>query len=257
MASTVQHDHEPRVLDRARLSRYLDGLEESKRPISLKMVTPVGDTDGWEWLPRPARKSPAGLALIECEEGPQLLAAVAPPFPISASSEHDDLSALRAHIAKPVTVGVILLRLGYYAIGVASDETLVVTKTGSRYVRGGHRAGGQSANRFKRNREKWIREFFDEACEVARTRFAQSPGPIDWFALGGDRQVLARFLKRCPHLYEPRETNQHPGKSPSTAPAEQPWTARSAMSGPRECMSGPQPTRSPMPQRRRAGQNRN
>ena len=124
MASTVQSDHEPRVLDRARLSRFLDNLEESKRPISLQMVTPGGDTDGWEWLPRPARESPAGLALIECEEGPQLQAAVAPPFPISASSEHDDLSALRAHIAKPVTVGVILLRLGYYAIGVANDGAL-------------------------------------------------------------------------------------------------------------------------------------
>ena len=200
MASTVQSDHEPRVLDRARLSRFLDNLEESKRPISLKMVTPGGDTDGWEWLPRPARESPAGLALIECEDGPQLQAAVAPPFPISAPSEHDDLSALRAHIAKPVTVGVILLRLGYYAIGVANDGALLVTKSGSRYVRGKHRAGGQSASRFKRNREKWIREFFDEACEVARTRFAQAPGPIDWLAMGGDRQVLARFLKRCPHL---------------------------------------------------------
>ena len=108
--------------------------------------------------------------------------------------------ALRAHLAQPVTVGIILLRLGYYAVGVARDEGLVVTKTGSRYVKGSHRAGGQSANRFKRNREKWIREFFDEACDVARTRFAQSPGPIDWLALGGDRQVLYRFLKRCPQL---------------------------------------------------------
>ncbi len=200
MASTEQPDHEPRVLDRARLSRYLDNLEESKRPISLKMVTPGGYTDGWEWLPRPARESPAGLALIECGDVSQLQAAVAPPFPISASSEHDDLSALRAHIAKPATVGVILLRLGYYAIGVAREGALLVTKSGSRYVRGKHRAGGQSASRFKRNREKWIREFFDEACNVAQTRFAQSPGVIDWLALGGDRQVLTRFLNRCPYL---------------------------------------------------------
>ena len=221
------------------------------------MVTPGGDTDGWEWLPRPARESPAGLALIECEDGPQLQAAVAPPFPISAPSEHDDLSALRAHIAKPVTVGVILLRLGYYAIGVANDGALLVTKSGSRYVRGKHRAGGQSASRFKRNREKWIREFFDEACEVARTRFAQAPGPIDWLAMGGDRQVLARFLKRCSSLGGPRDNERRRGKSPSIAPAEQPWTARSATSGPRGCMSQPRPTCSPMPQRRRAGRNRN
>ena len=207
MASTVQSDHEPRVLDRARLSRFLDNLEESKRPISLKMVTPGGDTDGWEWLPRPARESPAGLALIECEDGPQLQAAVAPPFPISAPSEHDDLSALRAHITKPVTVGVILLRLGYYAIGVANDGALLVTKSGSRYVRGKHRAGGQSANRFKRNREKWIREFFDEACEVARTRFAQAPGPIRLACDGRRPAGVGPIPEALPSPVGPRKTN--------------------------------------------------
>ena len=183
------------------MAGFLDGLEESGSPIFLRMAPPGGDTAGWEWLPRAAVESPAGLALIEYyDDGQRHEIAIAPPFPIRAESEHDDLSPLRAHIAQPVTVGIILLRLGYYAVGVANDEALVVTKTGSRYVRGGHRAGGQSANRFKRNREKWIREFFDEACEVARTRFAQAPGPIDWLALGGDRQVLARFLKRCPQL---------------------------------------------------------
>ena len=201
MVSADRHSREPRLLGRARLAGFLDGLEESGSPIFLRMAPPGGDTAGWEWLPRQARESPAGLALIEYyDDGQRHEIAIAPPFPIRAESEHDDLSALRTHIARPVTVGIILLRLGYYAVGVANDEALAVTKTGSRYVRGGHRAGGQSANRFKRNREKWIREFFDEACEVARTRFAQAPVPIDWLALGGDRQVLSRFLKRCPHL---------------------------------------------------------
>ena len=187
MASTVQSDHEPRVLDRARLSRFLDNLEESKRPISLKMVTPGGDTDGWEWLPRPARESPAGLALIECEDGPQLQAAVAPPFPISASSEHDDLSALRAHIAKPVTVGVILLRLGYYAIGVANDGALWSQRAGrdtcgASIVPAGNRRAGSSAiarsgyASFLTRRAKW-REL------VSHRRPGLSTG-LRWAAIG-------------------------------------------------------------------------
>ena len=201
MVSANRPNLEPRVFSRARLARRLDELEESDGPVYLRMTPPGADIAGWEWLPRAARESPAGLALVEHHDvGQRHEFAVAPPFPIAAASEDDDLSALRAHLARPVTVGIILLRLGYYAIGVARDEELVVTKTGSRYVKGSHRAGGQSANRFKRNREKWIREFFDEACEVARTRFAQLPGPIDWLALGGDRQVLSRFLKRCPQL---------------------------------------------------------
>lgn len=201
MGSTDRPNPGPRVLSRARLSRRLDELEESAGPVYLRMTPPGGDIDGWDWLPRGARESPAGLALVEHDgDGPRHEFAVAPPFPISTASQDDDLSALRTHLFQPVTVGIILLRLGYYAVGVAKDEDLTITKTGSRYVKGSHRAGGQSANRFKRNREKWVREFFDEACEVARTRFAESPGPIDWLALGGDRQVLSRFLKRCPQL---------------------------------------------------------
>ena len=201
MVSADQRNQQPRLLSRARLIRRLDEVEESGGPVFLDMTPPGAPIAGWDWLPRAAVESPAGLALIEYYyDGQRHEIAVAPPFPITAASEDDGISALREHLARPVTVGIVLLRLGYYATGVARDEDLVVTKTGSRYVRGGHRAGGQSANRFRRNREKWVREFFDEACEVARTRFAQSPGPIGWLALGGDRQVLSRFLKRCSYL---------------------------------------------------------
>ena len=234
MVSADRSNPEPRVLSRARLTRRLDELEDSGGPVFLRM-TPLGvEIDGWEWLPRAARESPAGLALVEhYDVGQRHEIAVAPPFPITDASEDDGLSALRTHMAQPATVGIILLRLGYYAIGVARDQTLVVTKTGSRYVKGSHRAGGQSANRFRRNREKWIREFFDEACEVARTRFAQSPGSIDWLALGGDRQVLSRFLKHCPQLSDLAERTtpwpvpvNRPGRAALDDAVRHVWSSR-------------------------------
>ncbi len=228
MVSADQSHQQPRVFSRARLTRRLDELEESGGPIFLKMTPPGTDFTGWDWLPRSARESPAGLALIEhYEYGQRLEIAVAPPFVITVATEDDDLSALRTHLSQPVTVGIVLLRLGYYAVGVANDETLAVTKTGSRYVRGGHRAGGQSANRFKRNREKWMREFFDEACDVARIRFAQSPAPIDWLGLGGDRQILSRFLKRCPHLSDLAEQT-----TPWPVPVNPPRPLRPGRRGP-------------------------
>ena len=212
----------------------MDGLEESGGPVYLRMAPPGGDIDGWDWLPRAARESPAGLALVEhFGDGQRHEFAVAPPFPIATASDDDDLSPLRTHLFQPVTVGIILLRLGYYAVGVAKDEDLTITKTGSRYVKGSHRAGGQSANRFKRNREKWVREFFDEACEVARTRFAQSPGQIDWLALGGDRQVLSRFLKRCPQLSDLAERKtpwpvavNRPGRTALDDAVRHVWSSR-------------------------------
>lgn len=225
MSRADRSSQQPRLLSRARLTRRLDDLEESSGPVFLKMTPPGADTAGWDWLPRAARESPAGLALIEYYEYDQRHEiAVAPPFVITVASEDDDLSALRSHLTQKITVGIILLRLGYYAVGAARDEALEVTKTGSRYVRGGHRAGGQSANRFKRNREKWIREFFDEACEVALTRFAQSPEPIDWLALGGDRQILSRFLKRCDQLSGLAER-----KTPWPVPVNRP--GRTALDG--------------------------
>ena len=153
---------------------------------------------GWEWLPRSARDSPSGLFTVsgtvqDLPSKPRL--AIAPPFPVlrQGESSFDDIRALLNH---RWTVAIILLRLGHYAVGIAEDERLVASKVGARYVKNRQRQGGQSTNRFARNRDKWIRELFDEAGEVARSRFEEYEGRIDWLALGGDRLVLAQFLKR-------------------------------------------------------------
>ena len=213
--------HVVRLLSRRKLLGLLDELEAGPWGAATQMLPPgIEPGPDWGWLPGQARRSPAGLALIRYGAGGSGRLAVAPPFPVLSSASGCGSGPLRERLSERVTVGIILLRLGRYAVGAARDETLAVAKCGARYVKGAHRAGGQSAKRFQRNREKWIREFFDEACEAARTRFAQVEEPIDWLVLGGDRHTLGQFMKRCGYLAELSER-----RGPWLAPTRRPGRA--------------------------------
>ena len=154
----------------------------------------------WSWLPKSALNSPTGLALLhtkttETEYEPQL--AIAPPFDITRETETTDRETLLQSIDPPFHVAIILIRYGYVAIAIAHDETIAVTKSDTRWVPNQHRAGGQSANRFKRSREKWAREFFDKSARLAQERFAAYPHHIDHLIFGGDRHVIKQFLDRA------------------------------------------------------------
>ena len=159
-----------------------------------------GGTPDWSWLPKSALNSPTGLALLhtktpEFEYEPLL--AIAPPFPITRETETTDRETLLQSIDPPLHVAIILIRYGYVAIAIAHDETLVVSKTDTRWVPNQHRAGGQSANRFKRSREKWAREFFDKSARLAAERFSAYPHHIDHLIFGGDQHVIKQFLDRA------------------------------------------------------------
>ena len=123
--------------------------------------------------------------------------AIAPPFPIQSQVQTTDRETLIQSINPPLHLAIILIRYGYVAIAIAHDETLVLTKTETRWVPNRHRAGGQSANRFKRNREKWAREFFDKSARLAQDRFSTYPHHIDHLIFGGDQHVINQFLQRA------------------------------------------------------------
>jgi hypothetical protein len=127
---------------------------------------------------------------------------VLPPFPLRETSLRAGCHPLplRSLLSQPPRVGVVLLRLGRYAVGLFEGEHLVDSKTGHRFVKGRHKAGGQSAQRFVRIREKQIREMFDKACEAVQARFEPVERDLDHVFLGGDRHTLGAFLKRCPYL---------------------------------------------------------
>ena len=121
-----------------------------------------------------------------------------PPFPplpsgvpaaVRAAAE-----ALAAHAAADRTVGVLLVRLGGYAVGVfsGSPPRLVASKTGSRPVHGRSAAGGWSQQRFARRRENQAATALRAAADAAAEVFGRyGPDGLDAVVLGGDRRSAA------------------------------------------------------------------
>jgi peptide subunit release factor 1 (eRF1) len=125
-----------------------------------------------------------------------------PPFPplaTAAAGAHDGLrlDELLAHVQRPRTVGVLLARLGGHAVGIFAGRELRASKVGSRLVHGRHRAGGSSANRFRRRRENQAREALQAAAATAERILAgpAAKGELDAVVLGGDRRALAEVLE--------------------------------------------------------------
>ncbi|MGQ9571906.1 MAG: acVLRF1 family peptidyl-tRNA hydrolase [Dehalococcoidia bacterium] len=200
-------------LTRASLERWLAALDEPQGERMALYVRPGQLSSDLEalppacagWLPE-IKGLPASL--VESETGLVLLwsgdrkYALVPPFPVDLDQclPAWDTSHLRALLDRKYLVGVVLLRLGGYSVGVFEGERLLTSKTGTRFVKGRHKAGGRSQRRFARRREEQIRELFDKACTVVATKFAPYEGQLDYVFLGGDRLTLRAFLKRCEYL---------------------------------------------------------
>lgn len=143
-----------------------------------------------------AGESETGLALFVEDER---VTAVAPPFPL-ALARPSAFDAIRDLLAAPLKIGVVLIRLGRYAVGVLEGDTLIASMSGTRYVKNRHKAGGSSQRRFERSRERLIRELFDKTCRVARDTLSPHFESLDHVLLGGDKMVVRRFIERCDYL---------------------------------------------------------
>jgi Actinobacteria/chloroflexi VLRF1 release factor len=95
-----------------------------------------------------------------------------------------------AHAVADRTVGVLLVRLGGYAVGVfaGSPPRLVRSKTGSRPVHGRSAAGGWSQHRFARRRENQAATALRAAADAAAGLFG--PQRLDALVLGGDKRSI-------------------------------------------------------------------
>jgi hypothetical protein len=135
-----------------------------------------------------------GSARFELDEA---TLTITPPFGLAHEGEYDVLRVgplLEALQTEP-TVAVLLVRLGGYAVGVFEGEQLVASKVGSRFVKGRHKKGGSSANRFRRRRGEQERELIDAAAEEAARVLGPWRGRVQHVALGGDRTAVSRVLE--------------------------------------------------------------
>ena len=121
---------------------------------------------------------------------------VRPPFGLATEGEWDvvHVEPLLGAVAEDHLVGVLLVRLGGFAAGVFAGEELVASKVGARNVHGRHRAGGSSANRFRRRREGEARVLVEAAAENGVKVLAPYRGRLRAVALGGDRTAVRQML---------------------------------------------------------------
>jgi Actinobacteria/chloroflexi VLRF1 release factor len=121
---------------------------------------------------------------------------VVPPFGLAHEGEYPrvELAPLFEALARDHLVAALLVRLGGHAVGVFDGERLVASKVGSRFVKGRHRKGGSSANRFRRRREEQTRAAIEAAAGTAVQVLAPWRNRVAFAALGGDRAAVRDVL---------------------------------------------------------------
>lgn len=140
-----------------------------------------------------------GAARIE--SGEETLV-VRPPFGLAHDGAYDrvELGPLLAALDADHVVAALLVRLGGYAVGVFEGERLVASKVGTRFVKGRHKKGGSSANRFRRRREQQARELVEAAAETALRVLEPYRDRTEFVALGGERRAVDEVLAAEPRL---------------------------------------------------------
>ncbi len=129
------------------------------------------------------------------------------PYPPLDVDRDDRYGGLVAHALTSRTVGLLLLRRGSAAVGVAAGGRLVAAKVERRRVQGRTAAGGWSQQRFARRREQQANELVGVVAEAARRVMVPYADRLDAMALGGDR-LLLRTLRddaRLAPLWRPAQ----------------------------------------------------
>ena len=124
---------------------------------------------------------------------------VLPPFPVgerqAAVGYH--VAPLRALLERELTIALVLVRLGTYAVGVFRGEKLLTSKVGSGLVHARHKKGGSSQQRFARHREKQMEFFFSRVCDHMREQLEPCLRQLDYVVYGGEKFTLKEFGKQC------------------------------------------------------------
>ena len=190
--------HELETASDAAVSVYLpEGLPsiEIEKALNIvlkeKQVLPdvVGDIAG----------SSTGAALYWGEQYKYL---VLPPFPVVENLilQGYDVELLRSIVEQDLTIALVLVRMGAYAIGIFQGESLVSSKVGTGLVHSLHKKGGSSAHRFERHRDKQIEYFFTRVCAHIREKLEPHLQRLDYLYYGGENFTIRSFREQCQFL---------------------------------------------------------
>ena len=146
-------------------------------------------------------ESPTGGILFW---GPHHRYLVMPPFPVHEErfSRTCEIEPLRSLLLKEFLIGLVLVRMGSYAIAVVRGEKLISSKVGTGLVHARHRQGGSSSHRFERHRDKQAEIFFTRVCGHAREQLEPRLRDLQYLLYGGTRETILDFRKQCHFLHQ-------------------------------------------------------
>jgi hypothetical protein len=127
---------------------------------------------------------------------------VSPPFPqkdkyVTNGFETEPLVSL---ISKEYSIGIVLVRLGHFSVGVCQGEKLLLHDSGTGLIHGRHRQGGSSAARFQRRRKDQTHHFLERVSEHLQEQLEPYARQLDFFIFGGAKVTILRTQKQCPFL---------------------------------------------------------
>ncbi|OGN88355.1 MAG: hypothetical protein A2158_05295 [Chloroflexi bacterium RBG_13_46_14] len=191
------------------MADFLDRLEEGSDPVTSSIYLPPGLSAKEihqislsslpETIVEIAASSITGAVIFPGGESNSM---VLPPFPLKEKVIFSDCATgpLRELLAKDFIVGLALVHLGTYAVGVCKGDVLVSSKVGTGLVHGRTRKGGSSSQRFQRRRENQAREFLERVCGHAQEHFQPYEKTLDYLVYGGPHQTVLQLRKECPVL---------------------------------------------------------
>ena len=136
--------------------------------------------------------SPTGAMLFW---GPRHRYLIMPPFPINEMkfSKTCEIKPLSSLLHKEYLIGLVVVRLGEYCVGVFKGDKMLSSKVGTGLVHGRHHKGGSSAHRFERHREKQEQILFTRVCAHARELFEPYAGSLNYLVYGGVKETVSDF----------------------------------------------------------------
>ena len=127
---------------------------------------------------------------------------ILPPFPLKEKyiTNGFETEPVLSLISKDYKIGIVLVRLGHFSVGVCQGEKLILHDSGTGLIHGRHRQGGSSAARFQRRRKDQTHHFLERVSEHLQETLEPYARTIDFFIYGGARVTILRLQKQCPFL---------------------------------------------------------